>query len=279
MLASPGPLPADGQRWAFEPKWDGFRAVVHVDGAVRVWSRRGSDLTTRFPELKRIARAVPADTCLDGELVVLSPSGRPDFEGIRRRGLLGVAGPPAVFVVFDILRFAGRDVVTCRYGVRRKMLEDLALAGDAWVTTPSHAGDGAALLQATRMSGLEGVVAKRLDSPYKPGVRSKLWLKTKNYRTGRFLVGGVIVSEERATLLVGVAGRDGDLHYAGAVQMFSRVQLAEVLTLLRARSASPFRGWSPNALFVDPEVTVEVRYLASDPAGLRHATFVGVVSA
>jgi bifunctional non-homologous end joining protein LigD len=128
----------------------------------------------------------------------------------------------------------------------------------------------------TRAHGLEGVVAKRLDSLYKPGVRSRLWLKTKNYRIGRFLIGGVVFTGERGTVLVGVPAPDGRLHYAGAVEVFSRLQLAGILELLRARPGSPFHEWSPPALFVEPDVAVEIRYLALEPSGLRHATLVGL---
>jgi bifunctional non-homologous end joining protein LigD len=84
MLATSGALPEDYERWAFEPKWDGFRAIVHIGGRAVVWSRRGTDLTDRFPEVAGLASAVPPDTVLDGELVVFDASGRPDFEAIRR---------------------------------------------------------------------------------------------------------------------------------------------------------------------------------------------------
>ncbi len=276
MLARGGSLPPDDGRWAFEPKWDGFRALVQVARGARVWSRRGSDLTDRFPEVEGIAGAVPADTVLDGELVVFGADGRPDFEGICRRGLLGLRGPPATFVAFDVLRLGARDALASRYAVRRRMLADLDFIGAAWVTTPSYVGEGDAVLEATRARGLEGVVAKRLDSLYKPGVRSRLWLKIKNYRTGRFLIGGVIFTGERATVLVGVPAPDGALHYAGAVEVLSRFQRAEILELLRARPGSPFRGWSPPARFVEPDVAVEIRYLALEPSGLRHATLLGL---
>jgi hypothetical protein len=98
----------------------------------------------------------------------------------------------------------------------------------------------------------------------------------KNYRSGRFLVGGVVFTGERATVLVGVPAPDGDLHYAGAVAVFSHLQLAEILEFLRARPASPFHAWSPPALFVEPDVAVEIRYLSFDPSGLRHATLLGL---
>jgi bifunctional non-homologous end joining protein LigD len=270
MLASSGPLPAADGRWAYEPKWDGFRAVVHVDGRVRVWSRRGSDLTGRFPEVAGLAGAVPSDTVLDGELVVLDAAGRTDFEAIRQRGLLGKVEGTATFVAFDVLRLGGRDLLAQRFRARRAALETLGLSGPGWCTTPSHEGDGAALFDATREQGLEGVVAKRLDSPYRPGVRTKLWLKCKHWRTGRFVVGGVIVGADHSVLLVGRRTAAG-VEYVGAVEVFGEAQLAGILSAVRARPASPFTAWAPPALWLEPEVTVEVRYLAPGP-GLRHAT-------
>lgn len=270
MLASSGRLPADDGRWAYEPKWDGFRTIVHVNGRAVVWSRRGTDLTDRFPEVVGLAAAVPADTVLDGELVVLDDAGRPDFDAIRQRGLLGQVRAPAFFVAFDVLRLGGRDRTAQRFAVRRAALEDLDLAGAGWCTTPSHVGDGGALFDATRERGLEGVVAKRLDSLYRPGVRTKLWLKCKHWSTGRFLVGGVIVGEEHSVLLVGARKPDG-LVYVGAVEVFSETQLAGILSAVRARAGSPFSGWAPRGLWLEPEVEVGVRYLAQGP-GLRHAT-------
>jgi len=123
MLASAGPLPPDDGRWAYEPKWDGFRAVVHVNRRVVVWSRRGTDLTERFPEVAGLASAVPPDTVLDGELVVFDGGGRPDFEAIRQRGLLGRIDGTATFIAFDVLRRAGCDLLTQRFRARRAVLE------------------------------------------------------------------------------------------------------------------------------------------------------------
>lgn len=272
MLATSGQLPPDDGRWAYEPKWDGFRAVVHVNGRAVVWSRRGTDLTDRFPEVAELASAVPPDTVLDGELVVFDGSGRPDFEAIRQRGLLGRIDGAATFIAFDVLRLGGRNLLAQRFRTRRAALEDLTLSGHGWCTTPSHEGAGAALFDATREQGLEGVVAKRLDSPYRPGVRTKLWLKAKHWVTGRFLVGGVIVGAEHSVILVGAPAQAG-LAYSGVVEVFGETQLAGILSVVRARASSPFNGWAPRALWLEPEVTVDVRYLAQGP-GLRHAVLV-----
>lgn len=227
-------------------------------------------MTDRFPEVAGLAAAVPAGTVLDGELVVLDGAGRPDFEAIRRRGLLRSIEGQATFVAFDVLRLAGRDLLAERFRTRRAALEDLGLDGSGWCTTPSRQGDGAALFEATREQGLEGVVAKRLDSPYRPGVRTKLWLKCKHWIIGRFLVGGVIVGDEHSMLLVGTP-TNGTVSYVGVVEIFGETQLAAILSAARARPASPFTGWAPRALWLEPDMTVDVRYLAQGP-GLRHAT-------
>jgi bifunctional non-homologous end joining protein LigD len=277
MLATSGPLPPDDGRWAYEPKWDGFRAVVHVNGRALVWSRRGTDLTDRFPEVAELASAVPPDTILDGELVVFDASGRPDFEAIRRRGLLGRIDGAATFVAFDVLRLGGRNLLAQCFRTRRAALEDLALSGHGWCTTPSHEGAGAALFDATREQGLGGVVAKRLDSPYRPGMRTKLWLKAKHWVTRQFVVGGVIVGGDHSVILVGTPMSAG-LAYSGVVEVFGEAQLAGILSAVRARATSPFTGWAPRALWLEPDVTVEVRYLAQGP-GLRHAVLVAPAGA
>ncbi|MCA1846047.1 MAG: ATP-dependent DNA ligase [Actinobacteria bacterium] len=271
MLATSGRLPPDDGRWAYEPKWDGFRAIVDVNGRAVVWSRRGTDLTDRFPEVAELASAVPPDTVLDGELVVFDDSGRPDFEAIRQRGLLGRIDGAATFVAFDVLRLGGRNLLAQRFRTRWAALEDLALSGQGWCTTPSHEGAGAALFDATREQGLEGVVAKRLDSPYRPGVRTKLWIKCKHWATGRFVVGG-IVGDEHSVILVGARTRSG-VAYSGVVAVFGEAQLAGILSAVRARTTSPFTGWAPRALWLEPDVTLQVRYLAQGP-GLRHAVLI-----
>jgi bifunctional non-homologous end joining protein LigD len=272
MLATFGRLPPEDGRWAYEPKWDGFRAIVHVNGRAVVWSRRGTDLTDRFPEVAELASAVPRDTVLDGELVVSGASGRPDFEAIRQRGLLGRIDGAATFIAFDVLRIGSRNLLAQRFRTRRAALEDLALSGQGWCTTPSHEGGGAALFDATLEQHLEGVVAKRLKSPYRPGVRTKLWLKTKHWVTGRFTVGGVIVGDEHSVILVGTRTASG-LAYSGVVEVFGEAQLAGILSAVRARATSPFTGWAPRALWLQAEVTVDVRYLAQGP-GLRLAVLV-----
>lgn len=274
MLASSGPLPTHEERWAFEPKWDGFRAIARSDGRrLRILSRRGTDLAGRLPELASLAGKLPAGTTLDGELVVFDSEGRVDFDGMRRRGF-GQASPGRlVFVAFDVLALGAADVMARPWEERRVMLVDLGLSGPAWWTTPSYPGEGATLLEATRAQGIEGVIAKRLDSPYRPGVRTTAWVKTKHFDRAHFDVLGVAPTPEgRYALLLGWRGADGPARYAGRVEWgFSRERFAELIARATPTDISPSgTAAPPGVVFFEPGVLAEVRYLAGSQ--LRHAT-------
>jgi bifunctional non-homologous end joining protein LigD len=273
MLATTGPLPGDEECWSFEPKWDGFRAVVQWDGRrLRVVSRRGTDLTGRLPELGPLAGSLSPGTVLDGEIVVLGPDGRVDFEGMRRRGFGQAAAGRLVFVAFDLLVLAGKEVMARRWDARRRRLVDLGLDGPGWCVTPSYPGEGRTLFHATRAEGLEGVVAKRLDAPYRPGVRTAAWVKTKHFDRAWFDVLGVTPTpEERYALVLGL--RDGgSVRYAGRVEWgLTRDHFEELVTRGRPVPDSPLAGWAPEgAVFFEAGILAEVRYLAG--SRLRHAT-------
>ena len=127
---------------------------------------------------------------------------------MRRRGFGQPSPGRLLFVAFDVVALAGEDVMARRWDARRAMLVDLGLDGPAWCTTPSYPGEGAALFEATRAQGIEGVVAKRLDAPYRPGVRTRAWVKTKHFDRARFDVLGVAPTPEgRYALLLGPAQR------------------------------------------------------------------------
>ena len=274
MLATTGPLPSDEDRWAFEPKWDGFRAIVQLDGRrLRVMSRRGTDLAGRLPELAALAGVLPAGTTLDGELVVFDAEGRVDFDGMRRRGFGQTAPGRLVFVAFDVLALAGALVIDRRWDERRALLDGLGLDNPAWCTTPAYPGEGANLFEATRAAGIEGVVAKRLDAPYRPGLRTRAWVKTKHFDRGWFNVLGVAPTpEDRYALLLGSRAAGRRVRYVGRVEWgFTRERLEELITRGRPTDANPFGGAvSPRVVFFEPGVAAEVRYLAG--SRLRHAT-------
>ena len=165
--------------YAFEPKWDGFRALVSRNGPLRVKSRRGWDMTGLAPELA----ALPDGVAVDGELVAFGDDGLPSFPRLCDRMLHGKRRIEVMLVVFDLLAVDARDVTRRPYWERRQLLEDLALEGHYWSTTPSHT-DGEALWDKVCQLGLEGVVAKKRSGHYLPGRRG--WTKIKNRAYWRY---------------------------------------------------------------------------------------------
>jgi bifunctional non-homologous end joining protein LigD len=278
--------------WAFEVKWDGIRALL--DGAAepaRLQSRRGESITQRYPELSGlVALAAAEGAVLDGEIVALGPDGKPSFQLLQRR--IGVADPaaarrraeslPATYLAFDLLALGGEELTARPYEERRAALLDLGLEGERWRTPAHHVDEGPALLEAARRQGLEGVVAKRLGSPYRPGIRSFDWLKVRIRRRGDFLIGGWLPGEgirggsigalllgfwDRAPDRVAAKGEPQRLVYAGAVGSGlsgrSLEQLARLLEPLR-RDRTPFElGGRPRraaAVWCEPRLVCAVEF-------------------
>jgi bifunctional non-homologous end joining protein LigD len=311
-VAAPEP-PADEHAWAFELKLDGARALYHAAGGLTtIRSRSGRDLTACLPELADLARALPPlEVVLDGELIVADPDGRPRFEQVLRR-LRASSAPlvrqlrhelPVTYVIFDLLWQSDRHVLALPYLERRALLEKLDLTGPAWHTLDSFTGadgTGLALLAASRAHGLEGIVAKRTTSPYRPGRRSRAWLKIKNFTRGRFWVGGWLPGATGVgALLLGTYEDRSDgarrLRFEGLVEAglspVDRLELAHRLTSL-ARPSSPFtppprpeqlrnpfrsRTVVSRPVWVYPLLQVEAQFLARTTAGpLRHASYKGL---
>jgi bifunctional non-homologous end joining protein LigD len=291
MLASLSPLVPSGHGWAYELKWDGMRAsiLVNARGRFVVASRRGRDYTACFPELQTIADVIPADTILDGEIVVLDAGGQPDFDRIQdrwHRPKPSIAAElarttPVTFVAFDVLWLAGRSLLESAYENRREKLYRLAFRGPRWFAPDEHREDGEALFAAAAARGLEGIVAKRLSSPYRPGQRSGDWLKVKNYRIDRFIVGGWLPGEHGGieALLVGRPSTAGDLAFAGTVEFGlngKRRELAPALELLSCVGC-PFLGEPPRrGRWVQPRLAATVRFIGWNRGVLREAILTAV---
>ncbi|MFF0515944.1 ATP-dependent DNA ligase [Streptomyces sp. Tu 4128] len=283
MLATPGVLPPaalDG-RWAYETKQDGQRVVAYLpgDGSLLLRARSGHDITGAYPELAPLATALGATPAvLDGEVLALDEQGRADFQLLQSR--MGLAHAPARaahraakvpvhLVLFDALHLAGESLLRLPYTGRRERLTDLGLAGPAWSTPAALVGHGAQALRATREHGLEGLVCKRLDSVYEPGVRSRAWIKIRNMRSEDVVVGGWLPGRGRLTglpgaLLVGQRA-GGRLRYVGGVGTgWSAAERAELAALLGAAATDvcPFDPVPavPGARWVVPRLVGEVRY-------------------
>ncbi len=197
MLAMTGDGAHSDPDWLYEPKLDGYRIIAFVDGAVvRLQSRRGIDLTPRFPEIASDLAAQAIDhMILDGEIVALGPDGRPSFNALQNRVQSSSArdiadaqrNTPAVLVCFDLLHFAGVDLRPAPYADRRRYLLQ-CLMPSAHIQVIHASRDAEALYQAALASGYEGIVAKRRDSIYLPGQRVATWLKVRPVRSGEFVV-------------------------------------------------------------------------------------------
>ena len=300
MLATPSKtLPVDDGSWAYEMKWDGMRALVGVEaGDVWLTSRAGNDATGRFPEIAPIGEALGGvDALLDGELVALDDAGVPSFERLQPRMQAhgrtavekGMATQPVVLMVFDVLWLAGHSTCDLPYRERRELLERLALTGPFWQTPPTTfgaegAGTGDAVLETSRALGLEGVVAKRVDSPYRPGRRADSWRKVKTTLGQELVVGGWLPGAGRlegqlGSLLVGyhdTPGSTGGLAFAGRVgsgiDATARERLQRALAPLR-RADPPFVAVPrlPSPQWVEPELVVEVEFHEWTTAGVLRA--------
>jgi bifunctional non-homologous end joining protein LigD len=278
MMARLADLPRDDGDWAYEIKWDGVRAIAHSEpGRLRFHSRNLHEITARYPELARLNRALSHHRAiLDGEVVALDAEGRPNFGALQRRMHLSAEGAvrrlardaPVTYMIFDLLWLDGHSLMELPYRERRARLAELDLNGERWRTPDYVAGRGADVLAATEAQGLEGVVAKRLDSTYEPGRRSAGWLKVKNLDRQEVVVGGWMPGEGRrrdriGALLVGVR-ENGHLRYAGRVGTgFTERELDRLGKLLRplVRDTPPFDAPEQTTLPREA-VWVEPRYVA-----------------
>lgn len=276
----------DGDDWAFEIKWDGYRTIAHVaDGVVRLQSTAGHDVTDRWPEFAALPASVNASSAiLDGELIVFDDDGRPRFDLVQRSGV--GSDREAVIQFFDVLQVDGTDTIDLPYLDRRLLLEQLVEPGDNWTVPSFTVGNGPALVAATAEQGLEGVIAKRIDSRYRPGARSKEWRKVKNRTTVELTIGGFTAgtgnrADTFGALLVGRPAADA-LTFAGGVGTgFDRRSLRDLTERLRELvvDGCPFDPPPPGAItrtatWVAPvlRATVEIAEFTNDGL-VRHASF------
>ncbi|MCU0630658.1 MAG: hypothetical protein MUF37_05870 [Methanoregulaceae archaeon] len=194
MNSKPAPGPFSGEDWLFEIKWDGVRAIAYINEKVSVLSRNGKELTGRFPELAELRELAP-HTVLDGEIVVMS-GGRPDIQELLPRivSRSGAALPPGTipitYIVFDILEQDGVPLVDLPLTERRRLLLQRVKGGPHVVISEPVEYRGTEYYRAAVQKGLEGVMAKRKDSVYEPGVRSSSWLKIRQQKTCDCVIAG-----------------------------------------------------------------------------------------
>jgi bifunctional non-homologous end joining protein LigD len=273
MLATLDSTVPHGKNWLFEVKWDGYRALAYVSQAeVELSSRRGNDLTERFGGVaKEIAKAIKTPDCvLDGEVCALDDEGRASFSAMQQ----GKAGTPLVYFVFDLLELEGEPLVDLPLSERRARLEPLLDGRYHGVRLSEAFDDGDALLAAAQQQRLEGIMAKRGDSRYAVGRRTRDWLKIKTHGRQEFIIAGYTKGQGRraGTLgsLVLAVNKGGELEYVGNVGTgFSGDEIERLLKKLRPleRKTPPFRVVPKmpkvrkgDVTWVEPKLVCEVEF-------------------
>jgi bifunctional non-homologous end joining protein LigD len=299
MLAEAVDKPFDDPKWTFEPKLDGVRTLAYVStDHTTLFSRTGRDQTVQYPELANLATYVNAlNAVLDGEIVVLGPDGQPSFNLLQQR--INITSPadvdrarkahPVVFYVFDILWLDERDLTGLPLTERREILHDVVTETGPIAFTYTVDGDGKAFYEAAKGLGLEGIVAKKLDSVYEQGKRSHNWRKIKALRSVDAVVigwtpGGGSRSQTFGALLLGAYDDAGVLHWIGQVGTgFTGRVLDEMQRRLDAIEVDEPPSPDPElcdvkgARWVRPELVAEVLYLeVTRGRKLRAPTFRGL---
>jgi bifunctional non-homologous end joining protein LigD len=284
MKAVLSDAPFSDPGWIFERKLDGIRCLAHRDASeVRLLSRTDREMNGAYPELVPALEAQPSgDFVVDGEIVALDAAGITRFQRLQRRGKERVA---VYLYVFDLLRLDGRDLRPLPLRERKALLRRALRFADPIRYTPHRNEHGERLYAEACRNGLEGVIAKRADSPYR-ATRSRDWLKLKCHAEQELVIGGFTAPQGARTdfgaLLVGY-WEDDNLRYAGKVGTgFGRATLAELGAALRERERadSPFADVRPiprGTHWVEPELVAQIGFSEWTRDGrLRHPRYIGL---
>jgi bifunctional non-homologous end joining protein LigD len=275
--------PPEGDRWAHEIKYDGYRTQIHLAGGhARAFTRNGHDWSKKYRSVLNAAKdLISQDAILDGEMVVQDEAGRSDFK--RLASAIRWESATLIFYAFDLLAIDGEDIRKQRCDDRRNRLHELV--GEPRPTSPmqfsqAFEGSGVEFFAAVEKMDLEGIVSKRKASIYRGG-DSKDWLKTKAYITGEFVVIGYERKRGEAPSLLLASDADDRMTYVGraiaAIPQHKRDELWQALEYLHtAVFATPIGAGNKAAVAVQPILHVMAKHLKGEEK-LRHATVVEVL--
>lgn len=297
MLATPTPTPGtppSGSEWVHEVKWDGVRAIVETrDGALHLYNRTEGETTAAYPEIVAGAVGLPDGLILDAEVIAIDPvAGVPTLQGIaprihvrdEDRAARLALERPATLMVFDLMQVDGVDITRRPLTERRQLLEQLDLDRPAWQLSETYA-DADVVSDFTREAGLEGVMSKRLNSTYQPGVRSFDWVKTPHRTELVAVIGGWVpeTGDDRrlGSVWVGHATDEATFDTAPVLYPLGRVgsglSHAErdlLLSVLRdiEQAKAPFDPFPTGSelkrtRWVEPMICVQIRYLSISNSG------------
>ena len=305
MLATDGGKAFDDPDWVFEIKWDGVRAIATIvrpgaggDGSTTLISRNNNDISAAYPELAPLwERVLARNAVLDGEIVALDEQGKPSFQRLQHRmhsrdaNIVARAAKrtPVQFVIFDVVAVDGELVCNQPLIQRQALLNELVVPGGPFVLSTGIPGSGIAMYEAAEAQGLEGVIAKKADSVYRPGKRSRDWRKLKVRKDVDAVIGGWLVgqggrADRLGALLVGLYDDEGQFRYIGRVGTgFNDAELQRLGDLLAARSVeeSPFvdipAKERKEGRWVRPDLVCRVEYgeVTADRK-LRHPAYLGL---
>jgi len=296
MLATLVSKPSGEGRWVFEVKWDGFRAIAYKNEELaELKSRNLKSFSEKFYPLHKAVASLPVNAVIDGEIVVLDKKGMPDFSALQ--SWRSEADGTLVFIAFDILWLNGVNLMNLPLTERRKVLKETIPGKGSIRFSDSFEVEGADFFKLINKMGLEGIMAKNPDSVYKPGQRSKDWLKIKTQRQQEVIIGGYTINENTtrqfSSLLTGIY-ENGEFVYTGSVGTgFNKKSQQDIVNRLNPLkiSKSPFNvepeynkpsRFRPNppkaeVVWVKPEVVAEITFKTVTTDGkFRHPSFKGL---
>ncbi|PZR26837.1 MAG: DNA ligase D [Citrobacter freundii] len=268
MLATITKMPFDDKDWIFEIKWDGYRAVAETGGKeVKLYSRNGLDFTSRFPSILQSLQKLKHKAVLDGEIVLLNDKNLPDFQKLQHYE--NYLNHPLVYYVFDLLELDGKSTEKLPLIERKKMLKKLIGKNKVIRYCDHIETNGTGFLEQAKLQGLEGIIAKKKDSQYTEGYRSKEWLKIKNVQTTEVVIAGYTkprgAREHFGSLIV--ANKKGRTwQYRGHVGTgFSVDTLASLKKEMKPleTGTSPFKGKVPvndEVTWLKPKLVADIGY-------------------
>jgi DNA ligase D-like protein (predicted ligase) len=299
LLEATDTLPDNPTLYEYGLKLDGFRAIAFKsNGKVQLRSRNDNDFNRRYPSIVKGLAKLPDETVIDGEVVALDEHGKPSFSLLANMAGAASRKVPLLYYAFDLLVLAGRDVMREPLSVRRQLLEQHIVP--TFIEPVRYAGPLDAplpvLVEAVKAHGGEGVVSKRLNSPYEPGLRSGAWKKMRVNQGQEFVIGGYTIGSQTFDALIVGYYQGDDLIYVARVrngftpasraQVFKKIRGREIAECPFANLPEAFAGrWSvgltkekmASCRWLKPELVAQVEFVEwTDGDHLRHTKFMGL---